>query len=249
MIRGRFAPSPSGRMHLGNLWSALLAWLSARSVGGEMVLRLEDLDPDRCRRTYCDQVMRDLEWFGLDWDNQPVYQSERTEFYREMFDRLTERGLLYPCYCTRAERLAASAPHLSDGTQMYGGQCRDLSPEERAVRAKSRKPAWRIRVPDKTVRFDDLLYGPRQENLAQDCGDFILRRSDGVYAYQLAVVADDWDMGFTAPELVGRLAYWAGLLPEYAPVTPSGLLPLFDWKKIPVKDRAVPALDMQDIQG
>ena len=182
MIRGRFAPSPSGRMHLGNLWSALLAWLSARSVGGEMVLRLEDLDPDRCRRTYCDQVMRDLEWFGLDWDNQPVYQSERTEFYREMFDRLTERGLLYPCYCTRAERLAASAPHLSDGTQMYGGQCRDLSPEERAVRAKSRKPAWRIRVPDKTVRFDDLLYGPRQENLAQDCGDFILRRSDGVYA-------------------------------------------------------------------
>lgn len=274
-----------------------------------MVLRLEDLDPDRCRRTYCDQVMRDLEWFGLDWDNQPVYQSERTEFYREMFDRLTERGLLYPCYCTRAERLAASAPHLSDGTQMYGGQCRDLSPEERAVRAKSRKPAWRIRVPDKTVRFDDLLYGPRQENLAQDCGDFILRRSDGVYAYQLAVVADDWDMGvtqvvrgrdlltsaprqiwlwellggtppqfghvplllapdgrrlakrdrdqelgwlqarFTAPELVGRLAYWAGLLPEYASVTPSELLPLFDWKKIPVKDRAVPALDMQDMQG
>ena len=308
MIRGRFAPSPSGRMHLGNLWSALLAWLSARSVGGEMVLRLEDLDPDRCRRTYCDQVMRDLEWFGLDWDNKPVYQSERTEFYREMFDRLTERGLLYPCYCTRAERLAASAPHLSDGAQMYGGQCRDLSPEERAVRAKSRKPAWRIRVPDKTVRFDDLLYGPQQENLAQDCGDFILRRSDGVYAYQLAVVADDWDMGvtqvvrgrdlltsaprqiwlwellggtppqfghvplllapdgrrlakrdrdqelgwlqarFTAPELVGRLAYWAGLLPEYAPVTPSELLPLFDWKKIPVKDRAVPALDMQDMQ-
>ena len=293
---GRFAPSPSGRMHLGNLWSALLAWLSARSAGGEMVLRLEDLDPDRCRPAYCDQVMEDLEWLGLDWDNQPVYQSRRTEFYREIFASFEKQGLVYPCYCTRAERLAVSAPHLSEGVQIYPGRCRNLSPEERTVLAKSRRPAWRIAVPEEDVSFCDLLYGSYTENLARDCGDFILRRSDGVYAYQLAVVADDWDMGvtqvvrgrdllsstprqiwlwerlggdppefghvplllapdgrrlakrdrdqelgwlrqrFTAPELVGRLALWAGLLSEYAPVTPAELVPLFDWGKIRKED-------------
>ena len=109
-ITGRFAPSPSGRMHLGNLWSALLAWLAARSRGGGMVLRLEDLDPDRCKREYCNQVMRDLEWLGLDWDGAPVYQSHRTEGYAQVFAELERQGLVYPCYCTRAQRLAASAP-------------------------------------------------------------------------------------------------------------------------------------------
>ena len=114
-IRGRFAPSPSGRMHLGNLWSCLLAWLAARSAGGGMVLRLEDLDPDRCRPEFCDQVMRDLEWLGLDWDGQPIYQSRRTEAYAAAFRALEDQGLVYPCFCTRAQRLAASAPHRSDG--------------------------------------------------------------------------------------------------------------------------------------
>lgn len=127
-VCGRFAPSPSGRMHLGNLWSALLAWLAARSRGGRMVLRLEDLDPDRCTQTWCDQVMRDLEWLGLDWDNEPVYQSRRTDAYRAAFARLEEAGLIYPCYCTRAERLAASAPHRSDGVPVYDGRCRRLPP-------------------------------------------------------------------------------------------------------------------------
>ena len=131
MIRGRFAPSPSGRMHLGNLWSCLLAWLAARSAGGGMVLRLEDLDPDRCRQEHCDQIMRDLEWLGLDWDGVPVYQSHRTELYRQAFQRLGQQGLIYPCFCTRAERLAASAPHRSDGTAVYDGRCRSLSLEER----------------------------------------------------------------------------------------------------------------------
>ena len=105
-VVGRFAPSPSGRMHMGNLWSCLLAWLSARSAGGGMVLRLEDLDPDRCRQAYCDQVMRDLEWLGLDWDGAPVYQSRRTEQYRQAFQKLEQQGVIYPCFCTRAERLA-----------------------------------------------------------------------------------------------------------------------------------------------
>ena len=194
-VRGRFAPSPSGRMHLGNLWSCLLAWLAARSAGGEIVLRLEDLDPDRCRREYCDQIMRDLEWLGLDWDGQPVYQSERTASYAAAFQELEGQGLIYPCFCTRAERLAASAPHQSDGTAVYNGRCARLTTEERAELSKSRRPAWRVRVPEKTITFCDLLQENYGEDLKRECGDFILRRSDGVFAYQLAVVVDDAIMG------------------------------------------------------
>lgn len=196
-VCGRFAPSPSGRMHLGNLWSALLAWLAARSRGGRMVLRLEDLDPDRCTQERCDQVMRDLEWLGLDWDGEPVYQSRRTDAYRAAFARLEEAGLLYPCYCTRAERLAASAPHRSDGIPVYDGRCRRLPPEELARLAQSRRPSWRIQVPEEVRSFRDLLQGDVSQDLALDCGDFILRRSDGVYAYQLAVVVDDGTEGVT----------------------------------------------------
>ena len=196
-VCGRFAPSPSGRMHLGNLWSCLLAWLAARSQGGRMVLRLEDLDPDRCTQDWCSQVMRDLEWLGLDWDNEPVYQSRRTDIYRSAFAQLEERGLIYPCYCTRAERLAASAPHRSDGVVIYDGRCRRLSPQEREKLASTRRPAWRVEVPEETVSFVDRIQGPFSQNLAHECGDFILRRSDGVYAYQLAVVVDDAAMGVT----------------------------------------------------
>ena len=196
-ICGRFAPSPSGRMHLGNLWSALLAWLSARSQGGRMVLRLEDLDPERCSQAWCDQVMRDFEWLGLTWDNEPVYQSRRTEAYRAAFARLEHQDLIYPCYCTRAERLAASAPHRSDGIQVYDGRCARLTAEEREELARTRRPAWRAAVPDKTITFCDLLQGEYKEELKKECGDFILCRSDGVYAYQLAVVVDDAMMGVT----------------------------------------------------
>lgn len=300
-VRGRFAPSPSGRMHLGNLWSCLLAWLSARSSGGSMVLRLEDLDTDRCRPEYCDQVMRDLEWLGLDWDNEPVYQSRRSEIYRDFFDRLDAQGLIYPCYCTRAERLAASAPHRSDGVALYDGRCRRLTPEEAADLARTRHPAWRVSVPQEELAFTDLCQGLYRQRLDLECGDFILRRSDGVYAYQLAVVADDALMGVTqvvrgsdlldstprqlwlgrqlgfdapehghvplllapdgrrlakrdrdlelgqlqqlctAPELVGRLAHLAGLIPEYAPITPAQLIPLFSWDKVPKNDLPAPA--------
>jgi len=184
-------------MHLGNLWSCLLAWLAARSAGGRMVLRLEDLDPDRCKREYCDQIMRDLEWLGLDWDGAPVYQSRRTEAYAEAFRKLEKQGLIYPCFCTRAERLAASAPHRSDGTAVYDGRCGRLSPAQREALFRQRCPAWRIRVPAETITFCDLLYGEYREELSAGCGDFILRRSDGVYAYQLAVVVDDAFMGVT----------------------------------------------------
>lgn len=201
IVRGRFAPSPSGRMHLGNAWSALLAWLSVRSRGGVMVLRLEDLDPDRCKRPLCDGVEEDLRWLGLDWDEggsaggDAYYQSQRSTYYQAALDRLQTMQLLYPCFCTRGQLHAPNAPHRSDGEVIYPGTCRDLTEREREERAKTRRPALRIRVPDQVIQFTDLLQGDYRENLARDCGDFILRRSDGVFAYQLAVVVDDGLMG------------------------------------------------------
>ena len=205
MVKGRFAPSPSGRMHLGNLCSALLAWLSVRSQGGSMLLRMEDLDPDRCKEEYAAQVARDLEWLGLDWDegygaggpNGPYRQSERSGIYAAAFERLNGEGLVYPCYCTRAERLAASAPHPGEGEAVYSGLCRRRTPEELAGLARTRRPAWRVAVPDREISFVDGLQGPVREELTRECGDFIIRRSDGVYAYQLAVTVDDGLMGVT----------------------------------------------------
>ena len=199
-VRGRFAPSPSGRMHLGNLMAALLAWLDVRSQDGTMVLRIEDLDPDRCTPQRAAQLMDDLEWLGLDWDEgglTPEYmQSCRFDIYAEQFEKLAGQGLTYPCYCTRAERLAASAPHREDGTVVYSGRCAALTAQERsAMEAMGRKPAWRVRVPDEEWAIEDGHMGLYRENLRCDCGDFILRRSDGVWAYQLAVVVDDALMG------------------------------------------------------
>ena len=194
-VVGRFAPSPSGRMHLGNVFSALMAWLSVRSAGGTMVLRIEDLDPDRCRPEYAEQMKDDLRWLRLDWDTEQTPQSRRTEAYRERFERLREMGLVYPCYCSRGELHAASAPHASDGNVIYAGTCRNLTEEERA--GKTRRPAWRLIVPDEEFAFHDGLQGEYRENLARECGDFIIRRSDGVYAYQLAVVTDDAEAGVT----------------------------------------------------
>lgn len=199
-VKGRFAPSPSGRMHLGNLMAALLAWLDVRSLGGTMVLRIEDLDPDRCTPWKAAQLMEDLEWLGLDWDEGgliPEYmQSRRSHIYAEAFAQLEKRGLLYPCYCTRAERLAVSAPHRDDGMPIYPGKCANLTTEERqAMEGMGRRPAYRVRVPDQYWEIEDGHMGAYGENLLQDCGDFIVRRSDGVWAYQLAVVVDDALMG------------------------------------------------------
>lgn len=184
-MTGRFAPSPSGRMHLGNLFTALTAWLSVRAQGGKLLLRIEDLDPDRSRKEYADALRDDLLWLGLDWDAEMPPQSTRTEIYARYFSELPT----YPCYCTRNELHAASAPHASDGRLLYAGTCRDLTDEQRA--AQTRKPAWRVRVPDREITFTDGVFGVRREKLSEECGDFIVRRSDGVYAYQLAVVCDD----------------------------------------------------------
>lgn len=190
---GRFAPSPSGRMHLGNVFTALIAWLSVRSQGGTMLLRIEDLDPERSREEYITALREDLLWLGLDWDAEMPRQSTRTQAYAEAFFRLKKE--VYPCFCTRAELHIASAPHASDGTFIYPGTCRGLSATERSK--MRRAPAWRIRVPDCTIRFNDGLFGEISENLAEQCGDFVLRRADGVYAYQLAVVCDDAFGGVT----------------------------------------------------
>lgn len=303
-VRGRFAPTPSGRMHLGNLLAALLAWLDVRSSRGELVLRIEDLDTQRTSPAFAWQLMDDLRWLGLDWDEgglEPAYmQSRRTAFYEEAFHVLEGKGLIYPCYCTRSERMAASAPHRDDGAVVYSGKCFHLTDVERAeLERQGRRPAWRVRCPDQTVTVEDGNCGIYTENLARDCGDFIVRRSDGVFAYQLAVVADDalmgvnhvvrgrdllcsaprqaWlhqvlgyrppeffhtplllapdgrrlakrdhdlDMGalrerYTAQELTGLLACYAGLLDCPEKVTAKELVPEFSWAKVPKNDVVV----------
>lgn len=244
MTRGRFAPSPTGRMHLGNVFCALLSWLSAKSKGGEWVLRIEDLDPQRSRREYALQLMDDLQWLGLPWDGEPVWQSQRGHIYEEYLHRLQEMGLTYPCYCTRADIMATQAPHETDGRVVYKGTCRPkytdasvptpsgednsfnvqrstFTPQTVPLRQGDERsggggltanpstfniqpstfnvtPATtRLIVPDCIIPFTDGHYGQHDINLAEHCGDYIIRRKDGAWAYQLAVVVDDALMGVT----------------------------------------------------
>ena len=285
MVRGRFAPSPSGRMHLGNLFCALLSYLSVKSRGGEWILRIEDLDTARCRPDYARQVEEDLQWLGLAWDeggsaggpDAPYFQSQRTALYEAALERLRGMGSVYP------------------------GTCRGLTPEEIARReAAGRKGALRLRVPKETVTFTDGHLGELTEYLPTDCGDFLLRRSDGLFAYQLAVVVDDAAMGitevvrgadllsstprqlllyellgweapeffhfplllspdgrrlskrdgdlglaslrerYTPEEIVGKLAYLAGLNPGGGPRTPEELAQGFHWDAVPRQDIRLP---------
>ena len=287
---GRFAPTPSGRMHLGNVFAALIAWLSVRSRGGEMVLRMEDLDTQRTSEEYANLLRQDLNWLGLDYDRETPPQSARSRVYDRYFEQLQEMGLLYPCYCTRSQLHSVNAPHLSDGTYVYPGTCRDLSEEMRA--AMNRPPAWRVRVPDRQWEFCDLVQGEYRLNLATDCGDMVVRRADGVYVYQLAVTVDDGEAGVTevvrgmdllssaprqmylqelfgfphpayghvpmllapdgrrlskrdrdldlgqlqkwvsAQEVIGTLAYSAGLIEQNTAISAKELAAEFDWKKL-----------------
>ena len=194
---GRFAPTPSGRMHLGNVFSALMAWASVRSQNGSLILRVEDLDIRAHNPQYTSLLLDDLQWLGLTWDKGPYYQSKRTELYQEALSDLRQQGLLYPCFCSRADLHAAQAPHASDGTYVYARTCRNLSKSEREELAKHKIPATRIRVPNKTYAFEDKVYGQTSQNLFKLCGDFIVQRADEIFAYQLAVVVDDADMGIT----------------------------------------------------
>ena len=189
---GRFAPSPTGRMHLGNVFSALLSWLSVKSKGGDWLLRIEDIDPARSRQEYADMLMSDLEWLGLEWDGAPVYQSRRSEIYEYYFRLLADKGLTYPCYCTRNDILATQAPHESDGRIVYRGTCR---PGATVPTTRTGAAATRLIVPDREMTFTDGHYGAQQVNLATHVGDFIIRRKDGAWAYQLAVIVDDALMG------------------------------------------------------
>lgn len=201
-LDGRFAPSPTGRMHLGNIYTAVISWLAAKSTGGRWVLRIEDLDPQRSRRQYARQIEDDLLWLGLQWDEGgldskgaagPYSQSERGHIYTEYLHKLRRAGATYPCFCTRADIMATQAPHQSDGRIVYAGTCRPASLPCREFPA--RPHAERVLVPDSEITFSDTVFGPQSVNLAQQCGDFVLRRADGAWAYQLAVVVDDALMG------------------------------------------------------
>ena len=192
---GRFAPTPSGRMHLGNVFAALIAWLSVRSRGGSLVLRMEDLDTQRTSEEFAQTLREDLLWLGLNWDVETPAQSTRSDVYDRYFEKLESLGLLYPCYCTRSQLHSVNAPHLSDGTYVYPGTCRALTKAQQE--SFGRAPAWRVRVPQGQWRLNDLCQGPFSQDLATDCGDFVVRRADGVYVYQLAVTVDDGEAGVT----------------------------------------------------
>ena len=284
---GRFAPTPSGRMHLGNVFAAMIAWLSVRSRSGSLVLRMEDLDTQRTSEEYAALLRGDLKWLGLDWDEETPPQSQRSATYDRYFEQLRDLGLLYPCYCTRSQLHNVNAPHLSDGTYVYAGTCRNL-----ANPPAGRAPSWRVRVPDKEYSLTDLAQGEFRQNLITDCGDFVVRRADGVYVYQLAVTVDDGEAGVTevvrgmdllgsAPrqmylqelfgfahpayghvpmllaadgrrlskrdrdldlgelqkrmrpeQLLGQLAFAAGLLEHYEPVSAKELATVFSWDRL-----------------
>ena len=240
---GRFAPTPSGRMHLGNVFAALIAWLSVKSRGGALVLRMEDLDTQRTSAEFAEVLRNDLRWLGLTWDVETPPQSGRSQVYQRYFEMLKDMDLLYPCYCTRSQLHSVNAPHLSDGTYVYPGTCRNLSGQQQA--AFDRKPAWRVCVPDKLWTVQDLLQGKYAQNLATDCGDFVVRRADGVFVYQLAVTVDDGEAGVTevvrGMDLLGsapRQMYLQELFgfphPEYAHV-PMLVAP--DGRRLSKRDR------------
>lgn len=203
MYRGRFAPSPTGDLHLGSVATALVAWLSARTAGGQVVLRVEDIDTPRVVAGSEARQLDDLRWLGLDWDEgpdvggseAPYRQSERSARYEDALARLAAQGLLYRCDCSRAEIAAvASAPHPGEEGPRYPGTCRRFGMRERAWK---RPPAVRLHVPGRTIVVDDALQGRITQDVASEVGDFVLKRGDGAYAYQLACVADDLAMGVT----------------------------------------------------
>ncbi len=193
-VLGRLAPSPTGALHLGGAATFLIAWLSARSQGGRVLLRMEDLDPERSRPHFAEELRRDLRWLGLDWDDE-VAQSSRLDRYSWALQELTRRGLTYECDCSRAElQRAASAPHPGEESR-YPGLCRH---KDRRLVPPRRPPALRARVPEDAVEeFVDRRSGPQRQAVALEAGDFLLRRGDGTPSYQLAVAVDDLELGVT----------------------------------------------------
>ena len=237
-VRGRLAPSPTGYIHLGNAWAFLCAWLAARASEGTVVLRLEDIDPARSRPEFADGLLRDLEWLGLDWDEGPAaggafgpyIQSQRFSLYEKTLSRLDAAGYVYPCFCTRKElRSLAGAPHGPEEAP-YPGTCRNLTSEMRGKRlAAGKKATLRFHFPKAAEAFYDLIAGRHPPSGEARSNDFALRRSDGVYSYQLAVVADDAAMGINqvvrgndllhcTPQQIQLFSALGAQPPEYAHV-------------------------------
>ncbi len=202
---GRLAPSPTGAQHVGNARTYLLAWLSIRSRGGRLILRIEDIDSPRVKVGAAQQAIDDLRWLGLDWDegpdiggpHAPYVQTERIDLYREALSRLQRDERVYPCTCTRTDiEAAASAPHIEHEGMIYPGTCAGRSASD-AVTLGDQPFAWRFRTTDRVLEFDDRVAGPQQANVRRDLGDFVVGKMDGSSAYQLAVVSDDQAMGVT----------------------------------------------------
>lgn len=192
MYTGRFAPSPTGLLHIGSLLTAVASYADARSNGGKWLVRMEDLDPPREMAGAASHILHTLEAFGFEWDGEVAYQSRRYALYEETLCRLQTAGLVYPCHCSRKD-WQAGARRGADGF-VYNGRCRH--PDQRPA-LQGKQPAWRIRVPDRDIGFSDGIVGGYAQNLARDIGDFVLLRADGYWAYQLAVVADDAEQGVT----------------------------------------------------
>lgn len=237
-VRGRLAPSPTGLAHLGNAWAFLMAWLAVRAADGELVLRMEDLDLGRCSVVFMQELMSDIRWLGLDWDEGPTpereapayHQSNRYSLYEKAIEKLRSQGLTYPCFCSRKDvRSVSSAPHIGDAGAPYPGTCRNLSPQivqERIAGGASYSLRFRSQ-PERVFVFDDGVYGPQTATLSSCGGDFSLRRSDSVFSYQLAVSVDDALMGITQvvrgrdilPSTPRQMALFEALgyaIPQYA---------------------------------
>lgn len=308
-VIGRFAPTPSGFLHPGNLLCAILAYLSVRARGGQCLLRIEDLDKARCPRTLVTQCLSDLDFLGFRWDGPILYQSERTAQYERAFRHLQDLGQVYPCFCSRAQLHVSQAPNRGDTLYIYPGICRSLTPAEVEARMLLKAPAYRLRVPDRTLTVTDRIQGSFTTNLAENPGDFIVRRADHVYAYHLAVVVDDAESGvtevvrgcdilsatpcqiflqqllglptpeyahipllvdangtrlakrsqaislsslsrrFSREEIIGTLAFAAGLIPEVQPCTLEALIPHFDLTRVPRTDLHLPTRFLTDSSG
>lgn len=205
-MKGRFAPSPTGHLHLGNIWVALLSWLHCKQQNGRYVLRMEDIDTQRSKRELGEAQMDDLEWLGLSWDegprvggpDGPYWQSERTHLYEAVLQQWEGQGQIYPCYCNRARlHSISSAPHGADGIIHYDGHCRHLSDIEKKRLQQQKMPSWRLKVEERSYAFNDLWQGPQKAYIRPAFDDFIVKRADGMFAYNLAVVYDDIHMGVT----------------------------------------------------
>jgi glutamyl-Q tRNA(Asp) synthetase len=240
-VVGRFAPSPTGSLHLGSLVAAVGSWLFARKAGGRWLVRMEDLDTPRVVPGSAEEILEALRRYGLEWDGDVVWQSRRTNLYEDALRQLRARGLVYDCGCSRSDlQRAASAPATAEA--IYPGTCRSGLPPGRVARAV------RFRAPDERIAFNDAIHGRMEENIAAETGDFVIKRADGPFAYQLAVVVDDTDQGVTqvvrGGDLLPSTARQIALQRALGLPTPSyAHLPLVvgpDGKKLGKRDAALP---------